>query len=100
MRSLIVAALAAVCVSACAAHDHRSDRERRDEWRREAQARPPPCPTAAWVDGAEYPDGRWEPGRWTCGDVGPGYGGYPNGSPPPGYGGSGRNERGDHDDHR
>jgi hypothetical protein len=99
MRSLIVAALAAASFSACAAHDYRSDRERRDEWRREAQARPPPCSDAAWVDGREYPDGRWEPGRWTCGDNGPAYGAYPNGYPP-GYGGSGRDDRGDHDPHR
>jgi hypothetical protein len=96
MRSLLVASLAAVCFSACAAHDYHSDRERRDEWRRDAQARPPPCDRAAWIDGAEYPDGRWEPGRWTCGTAGEG---YPNRYPPAGYGGSGY-ERGPHDDHR
>jgi hypothetical protein len=100
MRSLIVAALAAATFSGCAAHDHRSDREQRDEWRREAEARPPPCSGAAWVDGREYPDGRWEPGRWTCGYNEPGYGANPNGYPAPGYGGSGRDDRGDHDGHR
>ena len=100
MRSLIVPALAALCFSACAAHDYHSDRERRDEWRREAQARPPPCDRAAWIDGAEYADGRWEPGRWTCGQGGPLDTGYPDRYPPSGYGGSGRDERGDHDGRR
>src|SRR5262249_59239118 len=98
MRSLIVVALAALAASACAAHDYSSDRERRDEWRREAQARPPPCPGAAWNDGREYPDGRWEPGRWTCGYAGPAYGPSPNHYPGRGYGGSGRDEHGDRDE--
>src|SRR5690348_3018188 len=75
--------------SACAAHDHDSDRERRDAWRREAQARPPPCPGAAWVERTGVPDGRWEPGRWTREGT-PGDGAYPNGYPAPGDGGSGR----------
>ena len=90
---LLCSLLLAFAVTACAGHDHDrfSDHQRWDDWRREAQARPPPCPGPTWQDGQQYPDGRWEPGRWQCN--------YPSGPPGYGYGGSGPD--GDrHDDRR
>jgi hypothetical protein len=84
MRSFLLVLLASLSLAACTAHDRYSDRERWDDWRRQAQANPPPCPGATWIDGGgQTPDGRFEPGRWECAAA-PGYG----------YGGSGHDGRG------
>ncbi len=106
MRILLPSLLVALVLPACVAHDRYSDRDRREEWVRQARANPPPCPGATWYDGREYPDGRWEPGRWSCGYQAGAYGGYqpaPYGAPPPtygppAYGGSGMDR--DHDGDR
>jgi hypothetical protein len=86
MRRLLPLLLISMSLAACAAHDRYSDRERWDDWRRQAQANPPPCPGPTWVDGrGPTPDGRFDPGRWECaGAPGYGYGGAGYG-----YGGAG-----------
>jgi len=61
----LIAAGVFAALLGCATHEY-TEHERREDWRREAYGRPPPCPGAFWENGEEYPDGRWDPGRWRC----------------------------------
>ena len=63
-RLLPVAAVLASLV-ACATHEY-TEKDHREGERREADARPPSCPGAFWVEGREYPDGHRESGQWRC----------------------------------